>query len=687
MGTVLDALLRAPKRQRVLQIIAVAMLCLAVAIFAQRRLDRGLKDDRSLVALACAGAAFAAFCGSTGLERLLAPGSAWLEKLAARRASVFGPVGVSLAVALLGCLDFWGNRLRPLGLILWLGGLACCLLYLYVREVSPSERPGAAPLTITPQGLLLGAAVLLAAYLRLRQLDVVPADIGWDLPYNYADVGSILRGEYRIFFPANMGREGLFFYWAALVARFSPLSHFSLKLASALVGILTVPALYLAARKLFNPSVALASALLLAVNRWHIVLSRAGFRVILLPLFVVLLLHALARALDTYRAFDFALAGLVLGLGLHTYLPFLFAPIAIAVGLAWLAVAGRKMHWRVLLPLVAVMLAVALVVFAPLGRVALESSKEYLQRANLQVRLLRGDAGRTPIAPVLMAENLWTTLLMFNLYGDGNSRFNVPGWRHFGLVSAVLLVLGASYAMWRWRKGNNGILLGMFWVFLLPSGLMALPHELPNIFRASGGIGPGLILAALPLAVVGERLKEASAAWPQWDFALRFKVASEAQAFQSSLRFGRRALLRLLPSLALLLLLRAEYRETVHFYFDEFVRVLPDQHNVSIAREMARTMQAYGDLSACHIKLWPHWFDGRALRTYLRREDAVWSEDSNLIPDQPPLTAVAERGLFIVNPSDSEALAVLSAAFPHSASVPFRFPDGGAAFIAVYVER
>ena len=646
-----------------------------------------MRDYRSFVALACAGAAFAAVLGSTGLEQLLAPGSAWLEKAAARYASAAGPISVSLAVAVLGCLDFWGNRLRPLGLILWLGGLTCCLLYLYVREGRPSEGFGRAPLTITRQGVLLGAAVLLAAYLRLHQLDVVPADIGWDLPYNYSDVGSILRGEYRIFFPANMGREGLFFYWAVLVARFSPLSHFSLKLASALIGILTVPALYLAARKLFNPSVALASALLLAMNRWHIVLSRAGFRVILLPLFVVLLLYALARAVATYRAFDFALAGLVLGLGLHTYLPFLFAPVAVAFSLLWLALAGRQMHWRALLPLVAVLLAVALVVYAPLGRVAVESSREYLQRANLQVRLLKGDAGRTPIAPALVAENLWTTLLMFNLYGDGNSRFNVPGWRHFGFVSAVLLVLGAFYAMWRWRRGSNGVLLVMFWVFLLPSGLMALPHELPNIFRASGSIGPGLILAALPLAAVSERLKSASAAWPQWDFAVRFKVASEARAFQSSLRLGRRALLLLLPSLALLVLLVAEYRETVHFYFDDFVRVLPDQHNVSIAREMARTMQAYGDLSACHIKLWPHWFDGRALRTYLRREDAVWSEDSNLIPDQPPLAAVEERGLFIVNPNDSDALSVLSAAFPHSASVPFRFPDGGAAFIAVYVER
>ena len=673
------------KRRTVAQALLLSVSCLALAVFAQRRLDHAVKGYLSFGLLTLAGVAFAVSFGSVALERLEVPGMDWLQRAALRYRGSLRVAGMALGIALLGCLDFWGNRLRPLGLLLWLGGLACCLLYLYVSEGHAQQR--GKPLVITWNGVLVGLAVLVAAYLRLHQLDLVPADIGWDLPYNYADVASILRGEYRIFFQANMGREGLFFYWAALVARFSPLSHFSLKLASALVGILTVPALYLAARRLFGSWVALCAALLLATNRWHIVLSRAGFRVILLPLFVILLLYALARALASYRAFDFALAGLVFGLGLHTYLPFLFAPFAVVAGIALLALSGRRMHWRALWPLMALLLAVALVVYAPLGRVALESSRDYLQRASLQVRLLKGDANRTPIDAKLMLENLWTTLWMFNLYGDGNSRFNVPGWRHFGFVSGVLLVLGVCYALRRWRHGNNGLLLAMFWVFVLPSGLMALPHELPNIFRASGSIGPGLILAALPLAALGRALRDASVAWPEWDAAIRLRISSAEQSFESVLRIGRRGLLLAVPTIALVVLLVGEYRETHHFYFSDFVSVLPDQHNVSIAKEMARTMQAYDDLSLCHIKLWPYWFDGRALRTYLRREDAVWSEDPTLVPDQPPLSTIGERALFIVNPNDVEALALLKSAFPHSASVPHPFPDGGMAFVAVYIER
>jgi len=568
-----------------------------------------------------------------------------------------------------------------------------CLCYLYLSD-APQRLGGQLldffankSVTVGREWLLVALAVLVGAVLRLHQLGIIPADIGWDLPYNYTDVASNLRGEYRIFFLANMGREGLFFYLAALVAHFAPLSHFSLKLTSALVGIATIPALYLLARRLFNPSVAFGAAFLLAVNRWHIVLSRAGFRVILLPLFVILLFHALVRALHSYRLFDFALAGLVLGLGLHAYLPFLLAPVAIVTGFALLVLSGRRLHWRSLLPLLAIMFAVALAVYAPLGRFAIEHRQEYLQRMALQTRMLKGEAETAAISLPAFAENLRRTLLMFNLYGDGNSRFNVPYFRHFGFVSGVLLVLGGFYALRRWRQGNNSVLLAVSFIFILPSALAALPNEMPNCFRAAGCIGPALTLAALPLPAIGKCLQDLSVSWPKWDVLVRFSVSSMGEVYESVWRIGRRSLLVLAPMLSVVLLLVLEGKETAGFCFHDFVNVLPDNQNVSVAKEMARQMEAYGDLSSCCIKLWPHWFDGRALRTYLRREEAEWGEFDDLVPGQPPLSSITERALFIVHPDDSEGLAVLRDAFPHCVTKPYLFPNGTPAFILIYVER
>ncbi len=527
--------------------------------------------------------------------------------------------------------------------------------------------------------------------MRLQRLDVVPADIGWDLPYNFTDVLSILRGEYRIFFPANLGREGLFFYLIALVAKFAPLSHFSIKLTSALVGILTIPALYLAARRLFPESVALGAAFLLAVNRWHVVLSRAGFRVILLPLFSILVLYAFVRALQSYRLFDFGLAGLVLGLGLHTYFSFLFVPGTLVVALLLLVLSGKRLQWRPLSLLLVLMFAVALVVYAPLVRYALENPQEYIARAALQARLLRGDEHRTGLNLSFLMDNLRTTVLMFNVYGDGNSRFNVPTFRHFGFVSGVLLVLGTFYALRRWRRGYNSVLLPFFFVLMLPSGLMALPRELPNIFRASGSIGPGLVLAALPLPVLGKCLKDLGKELPDWDLSIKLKLSSFGEAYEFVWRLGRRGLLLALPVLIMGLFLLAEYRETRRFYFHDFVNVLPDKQNVSTAKEMARQIETYGDLATSFIKVWPHWFDGRALLMYLRQEsEKGWNPYfyfDRLDPEQPPLSLITKRALFILNPADQEGLAVLRNTFPRCTTNPFLFPDGTPAFIVVHVER
>ena len=144
----------------------------------------------------------------------------------------------------------------------------------------------------------------------------------------------------------------------------------------------------------------------------------------------------------------------------------------------------------------------------------------------------------------------------------------------------------------------------------------------------------------------------------------------------------------LLPVLAIALLIGLEYRETRQFYFVDFVNVLPDRQNVSIAKEMARQMEAFGDLSSCFIKVWPHWFDGRALQTYLRRPFGAWNpEFTELAPDRPPLSSIDQRALFILHPNDVAGLETLRALFPSHATVVHDLPDGSLAFISVYVER
>ncbi len=681
------------QRQRDWLGVLAAVACLAVGGFAQRRMDGQQVDVVAVLAFLSAGLGFALAFGVVAQERR-ASSLELAGRTAGRVMQLFGPAAVPLAVALLGCLNFGDNRFRLPGLLLWTGGLLGALGYLVLVEGDErlSKRLTAwftSPrLNVSRLHLVLLLVTGVAAALRLYALDAIPADIGWDLPYNYTDTLSILRGEYRIFFPANQGREGLFFYLSALVARSCPLSHFSLKLTSALVGIATVPALYAAATQLFGPQVGLIAAGLLAVNHWHVILSRSGFRVSLLPLFVTLLLWAVVRALRSRRVADAALAGALLGLGLYTYTAFAFTAVAIPLGLVWLLVGGRRTDWRSILALLAVGAAFALVVYAPLGRFALENPDQYLRRVGLQVRLISGDPQRQTVTLPLLLENVRTSLLMYNAYGDSNVRFNVPAARHFGFVSGVLLVLGACYAFRRWRHGHNGILLAMFFVLIVPMTLAMFPHEMPNIFRAAGTIGPGVILAALPLAVVGQHLGTLSAHYPAHDIRVRLGVSGINGAYEFVVRLGRRAIVASMAVLLVVALLFVELRETRRFYFHDFVAVLPDKENVSIAKEMARQMEAYGDLSLCYIKVWPHWFDGRALQTYLQRQYGSWNpEFSEIRADQPPLSTITERGMIILHPSDQAGLEALRGAFPHHATITQYLPDGSPALVVMYVER
>ncbi|MBC7261349.1 MAG: hypothetical protein H5T63_04985, partial [Chloroflexi bacterium] len=215
-------------RRRISEVLLIAVLCFALAVFAQRNLDRKVRDYRGYLPYAIAAVVFALAFGGVALEERSEPDEKGVASAVAKLSKSIGPVAVSLLIALLGCLDFGGNRFRPLGLILWVGGLGFCLVYLYVSDspVRLGEQIMAffagKTVTISRKWLLLGLAMAVGALLRLQQLDVVPADIGWDLPYNFTDALSILRGEYRIFFPANLGREGLFFYLIALVAKFAP---------------------------------------------------------------------------------------------------------------------------------------------------------------------------------------------------------------------------------------------------------------------------------------------------------------------------------------------------------------------------------------------------------------------------------------------------------------------------------
>ena len=692
-------------------------LCLALAYAAQRTLDQRTARFTALVAYGIAAIAFALLMKNVATEARTG------QTDAAERPSPALPVlAASLGSSLSGCLFFGDNRFRPLGLVLWIGGMLATLLYLWLRSPRrASERESGAwfaqrALQVPTHWPLLAAILLIGTWLRFWLLREIPADMGWDLPYNYYDTLTILGGQRPIFFPANLGREGLFFYCLALCARAVGLSQWTLQLTSAILGTATILVVYGLGREAFSRRVGLAAAYLLAVNRWHIILSRSGFRVILMPLFTILVLYTLVRALRRQRFLDFAWAGLALGIGFHTYKAFLFVPLAIALGSLAYVLAKGWSAVRPFLSRVLLMGCVALVALAPLARFTVEHPELYFARERRQLEIMGRDDQAQDSG---LLAYYWQSLLGFNSEGDGNSRFNVPLARHMGFVSGMLMVLGLGYALVRWRQGFNSILLSAWFILVLPTAVTMLPNEPANIFRMSGTIGPALVLAALPLWLVYDRIRAVMShamlpAHPsdptplvvgnddrreeapppgriiskrKRRLRLSLKAKSATRRFAWDLPLHWTSAVMPIVVIAAMWLPLYELRETNRFYFTDYVAVLPDQANYSIAREMAREMVRHGDLGSAYIKVWPHWFDGNSLRVNLCKDRSYDPEISMLDPTQPPLATIQGSALFILHPDDREAIEVLRSFFPHGVLISRRYPDGTVSFYSFYGER
>ncbi len=485
------------------QSIALAGLSLGLAFAAQRSLDRQQGATVGVLLYALAAVFFVLVMRETPLETQ--PDESEARDVPAPSVRL---LIASLGVALLGCLDFGGNEFRPMGLMLWIGGLLVALHHL--SRVSPEanvrrglrgwrKEHGA---WIPVRWLILLAIVLLGAWLRLYRLHEIPADLGPDLNYHYYNTVAILDGQYRVNFPE---RGSLLFYCTALCARLIGMTPFTLFFTSALIGIVTIVALYALGAATFGPQVALLAALLLAINRWHLLLSRSAYPAVQIPLVVILVLYTLVRALRRRQFIDFAWCGLHVGLCLYTWTPAKVVPAFVVIALSLFGLARGWKKLRPLVPRVLLLCAVAVVVAAPMLLYAIEKPHEYFVREEVALRLRRELADQDAGLAVYFSR----TLLGLNYWGDQTARWNYPRARHMGFVSGMWMVLGLAYALWRWRHGYNVLLVSAWFVLLLPGVLGMLPNEGPNGPRMSGMLGPAVLLAAVPLPLLERAVRQA----------------------------------------------------------------------------------------------------------------------------------------------------------------------------------
>jgi 4-amino-4-deoxy-L-arabinose transferase-like glycosyltransferase len=339
------------------------------------------------------------------------------------------------------------------------------------------------------EALALLLILLLAAALRLCCLKELPPGLHFDEGFKGVTARAIVEGaEPQLFFEEDMGEEPIAIYLVALALRLLGQEPWVIRLASALVGLLTVPLAWYLGRELFRNRLAgLATALVLAILYWHVSFSRIGMEPILVPFFATLAFAALTRALNTGRLPAFALAGLALGSSLYTYKAGYFVPILALLYVGCAALVDRsflRRHGRGL----ALAALLALLVATPLAVYFLTHLEHFLHRP----ASVTSPAGE-------LAGNLLRVLGMFFVQGDANPRSNLPGRPVLDPFLALLFLVGLGRLLVQASRGHKGgrtrALLPLLWLVVMVVPTLVTEHA-PHFGRAIGATPAVALLCA-----------------------------------------------------------------------------------------------------------------------------------------------------------------------------------------------
>lgn len=361
------------------------------------------------------------------------------------------------------------------------------------------DRPGRTVLPGPGEFALFAAVIGVGIFFRFYRIGAIPPGLNHDAAWNGLYAIRITEGmSYAPYVAAAWGRETMFHYVIAGSQLFFGTTAFAIEMAAIVVGITTLVVFYFLMRRLFDAPMALVATFLLGVSGWHLTFSKVGWRMILVPLFEVLVFYFLVQALHSRRFRDFALAGIFLGLSLDTYDAARMIPFMVGIYLLYRVVSERALL-RSRLTGLAVFGVFALVAFSPLGWYALHNWNDFTGRA--EFTWIGGQVERAG-----NLEPLWTNikngLLLFNSRAYGNDFFvrepllDVP--------VAVFFTLGLVYSVLNWRRPAYFLLLTM----LLLSLATGIASE-PNGNRAFGAVIPTTAFAAVFLVTAWRWLQKA----------------------------------------------------------------------------------------------------------------------------------------------------------------------------------
>ncbi|HUE75998.1 MAG TPA: glycosyltransferase family 39 protein, partial [Chloroflexota bacterium] len=408
-------------------------------------------------------------------------------------------------VANLMSLFFFGNQVMlNLAWVLFTASVIATPVAIWLLSGDPRPRPFAG--WSRPDAWTLGLILVAGLFFRLHQIDSLPAGLWWDEAFSGQEALKIIDNSgYRPVYAGGFA-QGPALIWYTMVPPlwlFGP-TPLGVRATAIVGGMLGILAVFLLGRELFGRRTGYVAAAMLAMMTWHVNFSRISFNCIWSVALNALAAYFLVQALRTRRLITFALAGLSLGLSLHMYYTSRLLPMILVLYVLNRVVREKRDFLRNCLPGLLVTFGATLIVISPLAQFAILNPTEFRSRLD-QVSIFREVSEKTSVSPVV--ENLGKHLLMFHVAGDSNGRHNLPGAPMLDPVIGALLILGLAMAIGRAKRSEIFILL--VWIpIMLAGGVLSLSFEAPQALRTIDNVTAVVLLAALPLVALWNRLDE-----------------------------------------------------------------------------------------------------------------------------------------------------------------------------------
>jgi hypothetical protein len=314
--------------------------------------------------------------------------------------------------------------------------------------------------------------VVVCASMRVVRLSSLPGELYGDIAIVYEYVSAAKGGHWPDYFVLSTGP--LYHYMVVPIVWCTGLDFQGLKVASALVSLGVLGAIFGLARELVDRQFALVSAFVAGVSSWLLIFSRLGGSLIVTPLVSAGSAYFAIRSARHREWWNAAACGVVASAGLYAYPPtFVLAPVML-VTLVALRATRTGIRWRE----VGIFSSAAAIAAVPFACILIRDRDSFFS-GYIGSKFDSAD-GRWSI----LWGNLGRGLLALHVRGDEIFRSNPAELPHLDRLSGVLFLVGIAYWLRAGRRQWAPLLLVPFVLLQLPSILVfSMPGEVPSAGR------------------------------------------------------------------------------------------------------------------------------------------------------------------------------------------------------------